>query len=91
MENLMLYLSILISLVAFAFAAWLFMGKRQPSDNKLIAKTVADSSGRKNLLRKEYTVLARFALVAAVLILILLPSPIWKGNILTTYLWLFRI
>lgn len=83
MENLMLYLSILISLVAFAFAAWLFLWvKRQPSDNKLIAKNgELIRQGARTFLRKEYTVLARFALVAAVLILILLPSPIWKGNI----------
>ncbi|NLB16080.1 MAG: sodium/proton-translocating pyrophosphatase, partial [Clostridiales bacterium] len=88
MDKLMLYVSILISLVAFAFAAWLFLWvKRQPSDNKLIAKNgELIRQGARTFLRKEYTVLARFALVAAVLILILLPSPIWKGNILDNVL-----
>ena len=75
MDKLMLYLSILVSLVAFAFAAWLFLWvKRQPSENKLIAKNgELIRQGARTFLRKEYTVLARFALVAAVLILILLP------------------
>lgn len=88
MEKLMLYLSILISLVAFAFAGWLFLWvKRQPSDNPIIAKNGGlIRQGARTFLRKEYTVLARFALVAAVLILILLPSPIWKGNIINNIL-----
>ena len=88
MEKLMLYLSILISLVAFAFAGWLFLWvKRQPSDNPIIAKNGGlIRQGARTFLRKEYTVLARFALVAAVLILILLPSPIWKGNIINNVL-----
>ncbi|HEY8422979.1 MAG TPA: sodium-translocating pyrophosphatase, partial [Thermoclostridium sp.] len=37
--------------------------------------------GAATFLRKEYTVLARFAGVVAILILLFLPSPIWQGNI----------
>ena len=31
-------------------------------------------------MRREYKILAKFALVAALVILVLLPSPIWQGN-----------
>ena len=33
-------------------------------------------------MRREYIVLAKFAVVAAVIILVLLPSPIWAGNVI---------
>jgi K(+)-stimulated pyrophosphate-energized sodium pump len=39
-------------------------------------------SGARTFLRKEYLVLARFAGIAAVLIFVFLPSPVWKGNAL---------
>ena len=76
-------ISIFISLIAFAFAAWLFLWvKRQPSENARIAQVgELIRQGARTFLRKEYAVLARFAAVAGVLILILLPSPIWKGDI----------
>ena len=88
MEQIAMYTSILISLVAFAFAAWLYLWvKRQPSENKIIAKN-GDliKAGARTFLRKEYLVLAKFAAVAAVLILVFLPSPIWKGNIVNNIL-----
>ncbi|MEA5047841.1 MAG: sodium-translocating pyrophosphatase [Eubacteriales bacterium] len=83
-ENLILYGSILIALLAFAFAAWLYLWvKRQPCENqKIIKATGLIRSGARTFLRKEYAVLARFAGVAAVLIFVFLPSPVWKGNIL---------
>ncbi|MDY0064227.1 MAG: sodium-translocating pyrophosphatase, partial [Bacilli bacterium] len=39
-------------------------------------------SGANTFLKKEYIVLAKFAGIAAVLIFILLPHPIWEGDIL---------
>jgi len=76
-------LSIVISVAAFAFAAWLYQWvKKQPSSNKRIAE-VSDliRKGAATFLRKEYTVLARFAGIVAVLILVFLPSPIWQGDV----------
>lgn len=83
MEKIALYSSILISVVAFAFAAWLYLWvKRQPSSNKKIAKNgELIRQGARTFLRKEYKVLGKFAGIAAVLIFIFLPSPIWKGQI----------
>jgi K(+)-stimulated pyrophosphate-energized sodium pump len=77
-----MYLSVLVSLVAFAFAAWLYLWvKRLPSENKIVAKNGnLIKAGARTFLRKEYLILAKFAGVAAVLILVLLPSPIWTGN-----------
>ena len=83
MENLILYGSILVALLAFAFAAWLYLWvKRQPCENqKIIKATGLIRAGARTFLRKEYTVLAKFAGVAAVLIFVFLPQPIWKGEI----------
>jgi K(+)-stimulated pyrophosphate-energized sodium pump len=83
-EDLILYGSILVALLAFTFAAWLYLWvKRQPCENrKIIKATGLIRSGARTFLRKEYLVLARFAGIAAVLIFVFLPSPVWKGNAL---------
>lgn len=82
MENLILYGSILVALLAFAFAVWLYLWvKRQPCENqKIIKATGLIRAGARTFLRKEYGVLAKFAGVAAVLIFVFLPKPIWQGN-----------
>ena len=88
MENLMLYLSILISLVAFAFADGCFYGKeaalRQQADRKngeLIRQGARTFCGKNiqsspdlRLSRRIDPDTASFAYL--------------EGNILTTYLWL---
>lgn len=76
--------SVLIALVAFAYAAWLFLWvKKLPSENQRIAEVGAlIRAGARTFLRREYLVLARFAGVAGLLILLFLPSPIWQGNYL---------
>src|SRR5690554_1317835 len=78
-----LVVSIAISLCAFAFASWLFVWvKRQPSSNDKIAKVGGYiQKGANTFLSKEYAVLAKFAGIAALLILIFLPKAIWKGNV----------
>ena len=88
MENLILYGSILVALVAFAFAAWLYLWvKRQPCENlKIIKATGLIRAGARTFLRKEYGVLAKFAGVAAVLIFVFLPKPVWQGNFVTNIL-----
>jgi K(+)-stimulated pyrophosphate-energized sodium pump len=88
MENLIMYGSLLIALLAFAFAVWLYLWvKRQPCENQKIIKACGlIRAGARTFLRKEYAVLARFAAVAAVLIFVFLPTPIWKGNWLNNVL-----
>ena len=84
MENLILYGSILVALLAFAFAVWLYLWvKRQPCENqKIIKATGLIRAGARTFLRKEYGVLVKFAGVAAVLIFVFLPKPIWQGNVI---------
>ncbi|MDD4839245.1 MAG: sodium-translocating pyrophosphatase [Clostridia bacterium] len=80
-----LTIAICIAVLSFGFAAWLFMWvKKRPSSNPKIA-VIAEyiRKGANTFLKKEYLVLAIFASVAAVLILLFLPMPIWKGSPLT--------
>ena len=82
--SFMQIISVLIALVAFAYALWLFAWvKKQPSENAKIARIgQLIRNGARTFLKKEYKVLAKFALIAMILIFVFLPTPIWKGNIL---------
>ncbi len=82
--NIFLGVSIGIAALAFVFAFWLYRWvKKQPSENKRIAEiSEYIRKGAGTFLNKEYRVLAKFAGVAALLILVLLPSPIWNGAVL---------
>ncbi len=84
MDNLTKFLivSIVVSILAFAFAGWLYRWiVRQPSDNKRIEQVGGYiRQGANTFLRKEYQVLAKFCGIAAVLIFVFLPSPIWAGE-----------
>ncbi len=75
-------LSIAVAIISFAVAAYFYVWvKKRPSSNKKIqelGKLIAN--GANTFLRREYMVLARFVAVAAVLIIVFLPSPIWMGN-----------
>ena len=75
---------IAISLLAFLFSAWLFQWiKKRPSENKRIAEVGSlIRKGANTFLRKEYTVLAKFAGVIMALILLFLPKPIWNGSVM---------
>ncbi len=76
-------IAILISALALGIAGWLYTWvKAQPSSNARI-KEIGEyiRQGANTFLKREYQVLARFTAIAAVLILILLPRPIWTGNI----------
>ncbi len=76
--------SVIISILAFGAAYWLYKWVvSQPSSNKRIAEIgKLIRKGANTFLTKEYKTLVRFCAVAAVIILIFLPSPIWNGNIL---------
>ena len=75
-------LSFLTVVLAFAFAAYLYMWvKKQKTVNAKIQEVSAlIKEGANTFMRREYTILAKFAAVAAVLILLFLPSPIWQGD-----------
>lgn len=76
--------SIIVSFLAFIFAAWLYHWVNvRPSSNKRVAEIGGlIKSGANTFLTKEYTVLAKFAGVAALIIFIFLPNPIWTGHFL---------
>ena len=77
-------LSVLTAALAFAFAAYLYLWvKKQKTVNATIQEVAAlIKQGANTFMRREYKVLAKFAIVAAVIIFVLLPSPIWQGGIL---------
>ena len=76
--------SIVIAFFAFGAAFWLYKWvEKQPSSNKRIAEvSKLIRNGANTFLAKEYRTLVKFCSVAAILILVFLPQPIWKGNIL---------
>jgi K(+)-stimulated pyrophosphate-energized sodium pump len=75
-------LSIAVALISFLVAAYFYVWvKKCPSSNekiKAIGQLIA--KGANTFLRREYAVLARFVAIAAVLIVVFLPRPIWLGN-----------
>ena len=75
-------LSFLTAILAFAFAAYLYLWvKKQPTKNaKIIEVSKLIKEGANTFMRREYKILAIFALVAAVIIFILLPEPVWSGD-----------
>ncbi len=76
--------SLVISALALGVAAWLYTWvKSQPSSNARIAEIGEYiRKGANTFLKREYLILTRFTAVAAILIVILLPKPIWStGNI----------
>lgn len=75
-------LSFLAVAIAFAFAVYLYLWvKRQPMENKVIVHVSGlIKSGANTFMRKEYKILAVFAGAAAVIIFLLLPQGIWKGD-----------
>lgn len=75
--------SLLVSALAFGFAVWLYQWvKKQPASNDRIAEVGGYiRKGAATFLGKEYRVLAKFCGVATVIIFVLLPLPIWYGDI----------
>lgn len=78
-------LSILTAAVAFAYAAYLYLWiKKQRTVNARIKEvSLLIKEGANTFMNREYIILARFCLVAAAIIFVLLPKPVWKGDILT--------
>ncbi len=75
-------ISILIAAIAFAFAAYLyFWVKKQQQNNKRITEVAGlIRDGANTFMKREYKILAVFALIVAVLITLFLPNPIWNAE-----------
>lgn len=81
-STVFIIISIVTSFLAFGLAFWLYgWVKKQPSSNVRIAEVSGYiQKGAATFLNKEYSVLAKFCGGVALLILIFLPVPIWKGS-----------
>ena len=81
MLSLIVVMGIVIALLAFAYAAWLFTWvKAQPQENKTITRISGlIQEGARAFLNKQYALLFKFALLVSLVILVMLPNPIWKG------------
>ncbi len=75
-------ISILIAAIAFLFAAYLYAWvKKQQQSNKRITEVAGlIRDGANTFMAREYKILAVFALVVAVLIVLFLPNPIWSTD-----------
>ena len=75
-------LSFLTAAIAFAFAAYLYLWvKKHKVENGRIEEVAQlIKEGANTFMRREYKILAIFALVAAVIIFVLLPTPVWKSE-----------
>jgi len=81
MVSIIQFSAIIVSVLSFGVALWLYTWvKAQPANNARI-ETIGEliRKGANTFLRREYVVLARFAGVVAILILLFIPHPIWKG------------
>ena len=74
--------SIIVALLAFALSAVFYRWvKKQPHSNATIEKIAGFiKNGANTFLKKEYGILAIFAAIIFILILLFLPVPIWKGE-----------
>ena len=75
--------AMLVSLLAFGVAAWLYTWvKSQPSSNPEVARVgELIRKGANTFLGREYRILAIFVVIVAVLIVLFLPRPFWRGDI----------
>lgn len=81
-QTIIYALSFIVVAVAFLFAVYLyFWVKKYKTENERIHE-VADliKSGASTFMRKEYKILAIFAGIAAIIIFVLLPEPIWQTD-----------
>ena len=82
--------SVIISILSFMAAIWLYRWvKALPAPNKCVLEIGEYiRQGANTFLKREYLVLTRFTVIAAVLILVFLPKPIWSGNGVTDNIWM---
>ena len=77
-------LSFLTAAIAFLFALYLyFWVKKQKIENReIIRVSQLIKEGAETFMGREYKLLGLFALVVSLVILILLPHPIWQGSVI---------
>ncbi len=82
--NAIYALSFLTAAAAFLFAVYLyFWVKKQKVENSRIEEVShLIAEGARTFMVREYRSLLYFAVPAAILVFILLPEPIWRGNII---------
>ncbi len=75
-------LSFLAAAIAFAYAAYLYVWvKKQPQENGRITEVAGlIREGANTFMAREYKILAVFAAIIAVLIVVFLPKPIWSSE-----------
>ena len=80
--NMVYGFSILIAAIAFLFAAYLYVWvKKQKQENARITEVAQlIREGANTFMKREYKILAIFAGIIAVLILLFLPHPIWADS-----------
>lgn len=73
-------LAFLTAVLAFAFAAYLYLWvKRQSTVNsKIIEVSTLIKQGANTFMSREYKILAMFAVGIALVIFLLLPAPVWS-------------
>ena len=81
MVNTMELMGIVISLLAFAYAGWLYLWvKKQPQENTTIERiSILIQEGARAFLGRQYKLLFSFAVIVAFVVFVLLPKPIWQG------------
>ena len=74
-------MGIVIALLAFAYAAWLYSWvKQQPQENQTITRIGGlIQEGARAFLNRQYALLFKCALVIAIIIMLLLPTPAWQS------------
>ncbi len=86
-QNLSLFygLSFLTAIIAFAFALYLYLWvKKEKVQNRRIEEiSKLIKQGADTFMAREYRILATFAAFVAVIVFIILPQPVWEGNILS--------
>ncbi len=83
-ESAVYIIAFCVSVLSFAVAFFLYRWvKKLPSSNSKIEEIGSYiRKGANTFLKREYGILAKFAGVIAILILVFLPTPFWKGDIL---------
>lgn len=82
MVSVFQFAAIVVSILAFGVALWLFTWvKTLPLENRRLEELGEYiRQGANTFLRREYKILARFAAVVAIIILLFVPHPIWTGS-----------
>ncbi len=80
-------LSFLTVIIAFAFALYLYLWvKKMNVQNKRIEEiSKLIKEGANTFMSREYRILGLFALVVALIVFLILPTPVWHGNVLSNF------